>query len=121
MFSFLRRQGDKAEERAAKYLKDKGYKILKRNYLCPLGEVDIIAKKDGAIVFVEVKQRSSAGFGGAAAAVTKAKQKKVAKAAASFLKQSKAEYSSLMFDIIAITEDELEHIQNAFVPSGLFI
>lgn len=121
MFSFLRRQGDKAEERAAKYLKDKGYKILKRNYLCPLGEVDIIAKKNGAIVFVEVKQRSSAGFGGAAAAVTKAKQKKVAKAAASFLKQSKAEYSSLMFDIIAITEDKLEHIQNAFVPSGLFI
>ena len=64
MLSFLRRQGDKAEERAAKYLKDKGYKILKRNYLCPLGEVDIIAKKDGAIVFVEVKQRSSADFGG---------------------------------------------------------
>lgn len=106
MLSFLRRKGDKAEERAAKYLKDKGYKILKRNYLCPLGEVDIIAKKDGAIVFVEVKQRSSADFGGAAA---------------SFLKQSKAEYSSLMFDIIAITEDKLEHIQNAFVPSGLFI
>ena len=121
MFSLLRRQGDKAEERATKYLKSKGYKILKRNYLCPLGEVDIIAQKDGAIVFVEVKQRSSEAFGGALFAVTKAKQQKVAKAAASFLKQSKAEYTALMFDIIAITEDKLEHIQNAFVPSGLFI
>ena len=83
--------------------------------------MDIIAQKDGAIVFVEVKQRSSEAFGGALFAVTKAKQQKVAKAAASFLKQSKAEYTALMFDIIAITEDKLEHIQNAFVPSGLFI
>lgn len=121
MSSLLRRQGDKAEERAAKYLKDNGYKILKRNYLCPLGEVDIIAQKDGALVFVEVKQRSGRAFGGATAAVTKAKQQKVGKAAVSYVKQSNARYTALMFDIIAITEDKLEHIKNAFVPSGLFI
>ncbi len=121
MFSFLRKQGNKAEDEAAKYLKAKGYKILKRNYLCPVGEVDIIAQKEGALIFVEVKQRSSADFGGAVAAVTKAKQNKVAKAAVAFLKESNLSYTSIMFDIIAITEGQLEHIENAFTPSGLFI
>lgn len=121
MFSFLRKQGNKAEDEAAKYLKTKGYKILERNYLCPLGEVDIIAQKDGRVIFVEVKQRSSYDFGGAAAAVTKAKQNKVAKAAVSYLKKSNLSYTGIMFDIIAITEGRLEHIENAFTPSGLFI
>lgn len=121
MFSFLRKQGNKAEDEAAKHLKTKGYKILERNYLCPLGEVDIIAQKDGRVIFVEVKQRSSSDFGGAAAAVTKAKQNKVAKAAVSYLKKSNLSYTGIMFDIIAITEGRLEHIENAFTPSGLFI
>lgn len=121
MFSFLRRQGDKAEERAAKYLQDNGYKILKRNYLCPLGEVDIIAQKEGALVFVEVKQRSSEAFGGPVAAVTKSKQQKIAKAAATYLKRENPSYNALLFDIIAITGDRLEHIKNAFTPSGLFL
>ena len=121
MFSFLRRQGNKAENKAAEYLKSKGYRILERNFLCPQGEVDIIAQKDDAIIFVEVKQRSSKAFGGGVAAVTKAKQQKVGAAAMFYLKQYKKAYGALMFDIIAITEGKLEHIQNAFTPSGLFI
>ena len=121
MFAFLRRQGNKAEDQAADYLKGKGYKILARNYLCPQGEVDIIAQKGSTIVFVEVKQRSSKAFGGAVAAVTKTKQQKVGAAAVRYLQLNKPAYTALMFDIIAITEGKLEHIQNAFTPSGLFI
>ena len=121
MFGFLRRQGNKAEDKAAEYLKSKGYKILERNFLCPQGEVDIIAQKDGTIIFVEVKQRSSKAFGGGVAAVTKAKQHKVGAAAVRYLQLNKPAYTALMFDIIAITEGKLEHIQNAFTPGGLFI
>ena len=52
MFSFLRKQGNKAEDKAAEYLKSKGYKILTRNYLCPQGEVDIIATGSFVQVFI---------------------------------------------------------------------
>ena len=55
--------GDAGEKKARAYLKKHGYKILERNYKNPFGEVDIIAEKDGAVVFAEVKTRSSDLFG----------------------------------------------------------
>ena len=121
MFSFLRRQGDKAEERAAKYLQDNGYKIIKRNYLCPLGEVDIIAQKEGALVFVEVKQRATAAFGGPMAAVTKSKQHKISLTAAEFIKEKALKFDSIRFDVICITGGELTHLQNAFFPPRMTV
>ena len=122
MFSFLRKVGNKAEDKAAEYLKKQGYKILKRNYNLPCGEIDIIAQKDKTLVFVEVKYRTDAeAFGGATAAVTKAKQKRVINAALSYIKTKKPLYDSLMFDIIAISGEKLEHIQNAFSSDKFFI
>ena len=109
MFSFLRRQGNKAEDRAAKYLQDNGYKILCRNYLCPLGEVDIIAQKDETIVFVEVKQRSSDAFGGPIAAVTKSKQQKIAKAVREGNYMSEEELGELKKSSV-ITVDDVRQI-----------
>ena len=122
MFSFLRKVGNKAEDKAAEYLKKQGYKILKRNYNLPCGEIDIIAQKNKTLVFVEVKYRADAeAFGGAVAAVTKAKQKRVINAALSYIKTKKPLYDSLMFDIIAISGEKLEHIQNAFSSDKFFI
>lgn len=121
MFGFKRLIGNKAEDKAVDFLKKKGYKILKRNYTLPCGEIDIIAQKDKALVFVEVKYRSSQTFGGAIAAVTKAKQKRVINTALSYIKTNKPNYESLMFDIIAVSEDEIEHIQNAFSSDKFFI
>lgn len=115
MFSFLRRIGNKAEDHAANYLKKQGYKIIERNYNLPCGEIDIIAKKNKTLVFVEVKYRkNSEDFGGPVGAVTKAKQAKIIKAALSYIKAKKPAYDALMFDIIAVSGDKVEHIQNAF-------
>lgn len=122
MFSFLRRIGNKAEDQATDYLKRQGYKIIERNYNLPCGEIDIIAKKNKTLVFVEVKYRkNSEDFGGPAAAVNKAKQKKVINAALSYIKTKKPNYDGLMFDIIAVSGDKIEHIQNAFSSDKFFI
>ena len=122
MFSLKRLIGNKGEDKAAKYLKKQGYKIIERNYNLPCGEVDIIAKKDKTLVFVEVKYRTNTdAFGGPIAAVTKAKQTRVINAALSYIKTKKPNYDGLMFDIIAISEDKIEHIQNAFSSDKFFI
>ena len=55
--------GNKGEDIAAAYLKKHGYTIVERNYNCRFGEIDIIAKQNSYIVFVEVKARSSTAFG----------------------------------------------------------
>jgi len=55
--------GDRGESISCGYLVNCGYEILKRNYLCKFGEIDIVAKKDNSIVFVEVKTRTGNYFG----------------------------------------------------------
>jgi putative endonuclease len=50
--------GDRGENRAARYLRERGYKILVRNFRCPLGEIDIVARDGRTLVFVEVKTRT---------------------------------------------------------------
>ena len=122
MFSLKRLIGNKGEDKAANYLKKQGYKIIERNYNLPCGEVDIIAKKNKTLVFVEVKYRTNSdSYGGPVAAVNKAKQKRVINAALNYIKTKKPTYDGLMFDIIAISEDKIEHIQNAFSSDKFFI
>ena len=122
MFSFLRRQGNKAEEQAASYLKEKGYKILARNFAGKTGEIDIIAQdKQNTIIFVEVKQRKTNLFGGGLAAVNKAKQRRITLTAASYIKKTKISYTALRFDIITITGHDLKHYENAFSVTDLTI
>ncbi len=122
MFSFLRRQGNKAEDQAAQYLKEKGYKILARNFSCRVGEIDIIAQdKQNTIVFVEVKQRKTNLFGGGLAAVNKAKQRRITLTAAAYIKKTKISYTALRFDIITITAGVLQHYENAFSVNNLTI
>ena len=120
MFSFLRRQGNKAEDQAAEYLKGKGYKILARNFSCKMGEIDIIAQdKQKTIIFVEVKQRKTNLFGGGLAAVNKAKQRRITLTAAAYIKKTKINYTALRFDIITVTAGVLQHYENAFLPQNL--
>ena len=66
-----RKEGSKYEDAAAEYLENAGYKILERNFYTHFGEIDIIAWKDGMIVFVEVKYRKSLKRGHPLEAVTK--------------------------------------------------
>lgn len=73
------------EEMAAGYLEADGYEILCRNYRCPYGEIDIIARKDGYTVFVEVKTRTGQEYGQPAESVGRVKQRKIRQTAAFYL------------------------------------
>lgn len=81
--------GASGEQRAAEFLKEKGYKILGTNFSNKIGEIDIIAKDKEFVVFVEVKARSSKAFGLPSEAVNFHKQQKIRKVALSYLKSNK--------------------------------
>lgn len=74
--------GAAAEDRAVAYLVGLGYEILDRNFTCKMGELDIVARKDGVVIFVEVKSRAHTRFGLAQEAVVYGKRAKLLKAAA---------------------------------------
>ena len=111
-----RQIGQEGEEQAAEFLRAKGYKIIARNFLIPGGELDIVAYDKKTLVFAEVKTRASNAFGGPVAAVTRTKQKRVARAAAQFLKAKSPKFDSIRFDVICVLPQGIEHIPNAFVP-----
>lgn len=102
------------ETLAEKYLKENKYTILKRNYQTKIGEIDIIAKKENTIVFVEVKQRATLKYGYPREAVTPYKQNKIRQTALCYLKQNKLINSSVRFDCIEILNDKITHIENCF-------
>lgn len=104
------------EKAAAEYLKLKGYKILERNFRSRIAEIDIIAYKDGTIVFFEVKYRSGSGYGDALEAVNIKKQKKICMAARFFcMCRGCSDSVPCRFDVIAIYSDKIiRHIEAAF-------
>lgn len=112
----MRDRGLKGEALAINYLKKKGYKILERNYRTKFGEVDIIASKDGVIVFIEVKTRSTDAFGAPEEAVTSQKQERVKKTALYYLKHLRT-IPPLRFDVISVElkeKPQIVHIEHAF-------
>ena len=115
-----RELGRFGEERAARYLRLRGYRILETNYACRVGEIDLIAKKGGYIVFVEVKLRKSADFATAREFVTAAKQQRIRSTAALWLSQNETELQP-RFDVVEIYAPQgaegritINHIENAF-------
>lgn len=108
--------GEKYENMAIHYLKQKKYKILARNFLCPAGELDIVAydKSNDCVVFVEVKYRATNAFGRPLEAVTADKQRKIHIASQVYLKLKGWLDKNCRFDAIEIIDDELRHIVNAF-------
>ena len=113
--------GLEAESAAAELLRGKGYKVLDRRYsVHNCGELDIVASKSGSLVFVEVKARSSDAFGGAGAAVTPAKRRKMVRAALFYIKEKALRPEAVRFDVVTLGPGGLEHIENAFFPSEEF-
>lgn len=108
-------RGQKAETRAAGYLEAQGLKIVERNYRCRYGEIDLIARDGATLVFVEVRARSSAAFGGAAGSITAAKRAKITLTAQHYL-ASLQRTPRCRFDALLMTGDSgpLEWIRDAF-------
>ena len=112
--------GARGEYWAARFLQEKGYKILEKNFRNKLGEVDLIVKDKGTVCFVEVKVRMSTAFGMPFEAVHYRKQKKLAQLAQSYLKFKFHTVNIFSrFDVISILIDGdnkpcITHIPNAF-------
>lgn len=104
------------EEVARRYLKSKGYILLEVNFFCKFGEIDIIAAKDDALVFVEVKGRKNTDFGYPREYVTPRKIRKIISTANYYIMKNKYDDISCRFDVIEIINDtkEINHIENAF-------
>ena len=81
----LPNRGAAAEALAAEFLQGQGLTIIARNYRCRGGEIDLIASDGDTLIFVEVRLRSDAAFGGAAESITMAKKRRLAFAAAHYL------------------------------------
>ena len=113
--------GIKGEKIAASFLKDNGYEILELNYRFGHLELDIITKKDGSLVVVEVKTRASHYMAGPEITVSKKKQKDIIKATNEFIYERDLDLE-VRFDIISIIlnekEQKIEHIEDAFYPTA---
>jgi putative endonuclease len=111
----VNKRGVDSEALAAAFLEGRGLKILERNYRCRLGEIDLVARDGGTTVFVEVRQRASHAFGGAAASITPAKRAKLIKAARHYLSRLRDD-PQCRFDALLIEGDppRIEWIRDAF-------
>ncbi len=114
--------GQRAEEYAWQFLQQQGCVLIRQNYHCPWGEIDLIVRLRQILIFVEVRARRTDHFGGAAGSVTKAKQRKLVQTAAHFLQQF-PEYADddCRFDVIAMSsstdaERALQHLE--WIPAA---
>lgn len=109
-------KGNEAEQQAMQWCLEQGWTVLERNFRCKVGEVDLICFADSVLVFIEVRQRSSSRYGSAAATVNNNKQRKLIKAAQTFLQRRPelAEHPA-RFDVITLTDQNTPNwIKGAF-------
>lgn len=117
----MKELGKFGEDKAAAFLRRKGYLIVERNFSCRFGEIDIIARKGNFIVFAEVKLRKNAEFAVAREFVTYSKQRRIISSASLWLSIKQCELQP-RFDVIEIYAPdgdksrklEINHLKDAF-------
>lgn len=116
------RRGVAGEDLACRELRRQGWVILDRNYTCRAGEIDIVARDHGTLVFVEVKERSDPSHGGAVEAVTFPKRRRVVRAAQRWAAVHGEMESPIRFDVFAIDHGPegpvVRHERGAFDAAG---
>lgn len=122
MLSEKEKPGLWGEIYAARFMRESGYEIITANYRCRLGEIDIIAKKDGFLVFTEVKTRSLGAIAPGREAVGSAKQERIIETASIFMQKNSYDLQP-RFDVAEVTVGKknepisCEYIENAFDSS----
>ncbi|NLD20121.1 MAG: YraN family protein [Clostridiales bacterium] len=109
-----KRIGMIGEEAAAMFLEENGYRLVRRNYRCKVGEIDIIASKGSVLCFAEVKTRQNFNYGRPCESITEEKKKHMRKAAQSYLDEVRIggfRPAKIRFDVIEIV---VEHTRGAF-------
>jgi putative endonuclease len=107
-------RGRAAEARAVAHLRGQGYTIVEQNYRCAVGELDVIAREGGDLVFVEVRSRADGDHGDASFAVGRGKQRRVARVAEHYLHDRRPPCDTCRFDVVAITGETIEVFRDAF-------
>ena len=117
--------GRKGETAARLHLERCGVRILAANYACAAGEIDLIGKEGDAILFVEVKTRTSEAFGPPHLAVHQRKQRQIVRVAQWFLAERRLHETACRFDVLAVTflNDEvtprIQWVRDAFPAEGV--
>ncbi len=110
--------GRQGEDVAVQFLLKKGYRIVERNFRCPFGEMDIVARQADTLVFVEVRSRRTEGFGGPLDSIGALKQKKLSRIALCYIQKHHLEGQKARFDVLGVrlrdNGHEIEMIMNAF-------
>ena len=120
----LRIRGASGEKLAEKALRKRGAKILERNFSCPMGEIDLIARQGVYLLFVEVKLRKAQTFVSGEEAIGREKRRRILKTAQAYLKIHPSELQP-RFDAAILNEREdgsfsLEYYENAFDAAEVF-
>ncbi len=110
--------GAAGEARAEAWYRARGFEVLARNWRCREGELDLVVRRRGVLVVVEVKTRSSDRFGTPAEAVTPAKQQRIRGLALRYVAETGIRSRSIRFDVVAILGGRLEVREGAFLASA---
>ncbi len=113
--------GRRGEDLAHRYLQKAGYAVVTRNYRAGAdSEIDIVARKDDLVVFVEVKARRSADYGAPERAMDEKKHKNIVRGARAYATRGAIDWSQVRFDVISVVFSDppaILHQQDAFFPS----
>jgi putative endonuclease len=112
--------GMRAEQLAADYLEQRGYRILARNWRRPEGELDLVLSSEGLCVFVEVRSRTGSERGHPLETVDAHKRARVLRAARMYIDEERPKAAVFRFDVVGVTfaldesPPELVHVEDAF-------
>ena len=112
--------GKLAEELAARFLQKRGLLVVARNFRCRGGEIDLVCRDGKVLVFVEVRLRRNAAYGGAGASITASKQRRIILAAQHYLAAHAKADADCRFDCVlldACNEKNIEWISDAFAAN----
>ena len=120
----------RGEVAALSYLEAKGYRVLAKNFACPIGEIDLVMQDGDVVVFVEVKARETLAYGEPIEAVTPQKVRKIATTAQRFLVKNRMLGRSVRFDVVEVYGEpgmsgkaEVDHIERValFASASRFV
>lgn len=110
-----RATGDRFEDAARAFLEARGMRLMRANFLCRHGEIDLVMRDGDMLVFVEVRYRRGASFGGALASVTAAKRRRLVSAAHLWLAAHPRDaHRACRFDVLAFQGTEMTWVRGAF-------
>ncbi len=116
--------GRQGEDAARAFLQRRGVRIIAENFACAAGEIDLVGRDRGTLVFVEVKTRTSGAFGPPHLAVHRQKQRQIVRAAQWYLAEQRMADVACRFDVLAVTfpddggSPRIDWVQNAFPAEG---